>query len=286
MTSRADKPKNITPVIATYGRWSDVAKLSTALAMEIGTKPIIINDAGPWPEPSLEKEIRLHSLLVTLPRNLGQAGAVHEGMKLVETSFAMIIDSDDHLDFKNDWEQFTVAMDPNALHLPENLEIRGAIRRRTETFVPTASDMRKNSVGTLSGMILSRELYFDLQGYDGEMISCKDWDFWLRAIQKKATIRTYPATLHYATDNPGISRDLWRVYSGRLELWEKHTGLFRPSTRICDVISLLSYSGANCSVVAKQHLLENASLGFYIFSIAHFFSRMLYLFARPILRRR
>lgn len=272
----------ITSVIATHGRWPDVARLATHLRVELQCAPIVINDGGPLPPKELADQIEASATLVNLPENIGNARAIHEGVRRAETDFIMIIDSDDFVTFGNGWADYQQAMDPSSLHVPRNLLIRNKLRRR-EASLSYLRDVRHNKIGTHSGMILSVAMYDRLGGYDPALISCKDWDFWVSAYRQKVTLDYFPATLVYATENTGISRDLWRVYRGRMQLWDKHPDIFAARDRAVDWFKLLKYAAANCSLATSNSLRRSKSATFMAFSLAHAAARISYLLVKPLI---
>ena len=125
-------------------------------------------------------------------------------------------------------------------------------------------------------MIIKRTLFQQIGGNDGGLTSCKDWDFWIRASAAGVTFATYPGRLDYNTETEGISRNLYRVWEGRNQLWAKHPDLFSRLGRPADLYRLLRYAIGNCATGGQAPDRARGRIGFALFRTAHSAGRRLY----------
>lgn len=266
------KEKNITVLIATYNRWALVENLVYKLRKCNLLNIIIVNDAGELvPEDSFLNNI---AKIVNLKNNSGQAVAIHEGAKLVESSHMLYIDSDDEVLIKCSISNLLNSLEEDHVYFPDTIKIRDKSVKRNFDQPLSDFNLRNNTIGTHSGFIISMKNYFSVGPYDSSLVSHIDWDYLIRLYKENIDFRTYEGDLLYSTETLGISRNLRRVFEGRKQLWAKHNTIFPKKYFFNNYFKLFKYAVGNCS---QESWKNDDSFSFKIFILTHHIARLIYV---------
>jgi len=93
-----------------------------------------------------------------------------------------------------------------------------------------------NALGGCSTVVLKRDVYLQVGGFDRSLPSCQDWDLWLRLRQIGPFILVHePLVVCDSTDAPRISNNLDAVYQGHALFFKRAiegtSGIRRRSIR-------------------------------------------------------
>jgi glycosyltransferase involved in cell wall biosynthesis len=259
----------ITIVIATKGRRQRV--LSLIERFKSLCKIIVVFDGPPFLEEDLTHP---NVSIVKLPKNKGQAFATNFAVELVDTDYFMLLDSDDDL-ILNDQSILDMTCFDHDVYVTETITFltRDDVRFRRFT---EKDDFQLNRVGGQSGTIIRKTVFQSVGGLDETLTSCKDWDLWIRLKGINASWSSYDCALVYNDKNEGISRDLSRAINGRFELILKHRRFLTARKIPHQIWLLFRYCVKNC----KSELLLNQGAKIFLFSLVHYFTRLIYLFTR------
>ena len=262
----------ITPIIATFNRWDLVKVLVKELAESFHNKAIIINDGGDAiPEDDLNY-FKKYADIINLDTNIGQSKATFKGAEQVKTSHMLIIDSDDLIETKS-LDRILSKLNDTDIFLPKDIFHRNKIRERKLNHSLTVKDLRKNSIGANSGIIIPTKVFQRHGIYRFNLTSCIDWEMYIRFYKSGIKFKTYPGMIKYNIETEGISRNLQKVYLGRCELWKLHPDIFSALHRPFDLLRLLKYSSANCAIKKTEYI----SLSFQFFRFFHSIGRCIFL---------
>ena len=191
----------ITIVIATKGRRKRV--LSLIERYKELCKIIVVFDGPPF----LKENINYPNVsIVKLPENKGQAFATNFGVKLVDTEFFMLHDSDDDLDLQ-DQSLLSINYNRHDVFVTKSIKFLSRDTIRLRRF-SVKEDFQLNRVGGQSGVIIRKSVFLSVGGLDEKLTSCKDWDLWIRLMKENASWSSYDCSLIYDDINEGISRNL------------------------------------------------------------------------------
>ena len=270
---------DLTVVVTTFYRWPLVASLVESLAHRMECKILVVNDGGDIASPDILNRIDALATILNLEENVGQARAIDAGAKAVTTSHMLYIDSDDTLELLENEFDLVAKLESNIVLFPRYIEVGD--RRRTRVLDEPVSDADFiHTIGTHSGFIISLEAYTKVGAYDPALASHIDWDYIIRLKDQGVIFDTYECRLLYSTEPGGISRNLRRVYCGRVQIWAKHRRVFPNMGRLPDYLRLLKYSIGNCAI---EPFRRSDNIGYLIFKSVHFFPRKLYLLFKRFL---
>ena len=268
---------SISILITTFNRWALVADLVDDLTRSFSCPIIIVNDAGELAGEDVKQRLGSRANIINLPNNLGQAGAIDAGVREIVTSHMLYIDSDDKLELSAAEANLVSSLEATTIYFPSTVKLRSSLRSRSFESQPSTSDLRRHTIGSHSGFIISLSAYKIIGPYDQNLASHIDWDYIIRISQSGFNFETYDASLIYSTETDGISRNIRRVYKGRVQLWEKHPSVFPVLTRGIDYFRLLKYAIGNCAV---EPFSASNGAGFIVFKFLHWLPRQTYLLLR------
>jgi glycosyltransferase involved in cell wall biosynthesis len=91
---------------------------------------------------------------------------------------------------------------------------------------------KRNLAGSCSTLLVHKDFFERIGGFDTDLSAMQDWDFWLRAMGEHVIPVLHPPLVRY--DDLGcfrMSKDLSRRVSGLEALLEKHGSSWSPGTR-------------------------------------------------------
>ena len=213
---------------ATLGRALDSVLDQSRPADEI----IVVNDASPE-----TKEIE--SVLAAYPQvkyivnatNLGLAATRNVGVRVTSADIVSFLDADDELHPQKIELQLSLFRPESAVSssISRIGGERGVDRvvnyqsqARFSVFQDSSQLIRRNRL-TGASIMVSRELFLSLGGYDETLRSCEDFDLWLRLLDKGITVLNVELPLYlYRCNENGLSRNLLNISRWELEVVRKY----------------------------------------------------------------
>jgi len=213
---------------ATLGRALDSVLTQSRPADEI----IVVNDASP-------ETNEIEAVLVAYPSvkyvvnaaNLGLAATRNAGVHAASGEIVCFLDADDELHPQKIELQLSLYRLGRAVSCSVE---RIGDERGIDRVAPYTGDVKHSVLAdssvlvrrnTLTGasLMLSRELFLSLGGYDETLRSCEDFDLWLRLLDAGVAAFNIDLPLYlYRVNENGLSRNLLNISYWELEVVKKH----------------------------------------------------------------
>ena len=213
---------------ATLGRALDSVFAQSRVADEV----IVVNDASPETR-EVEAVLAAYPSVkyVVNSKNLGLASTRNVGVQAASGNIISFLDADDELHPQKIELQLSLyragsAVSCNTTRIGDERGIDHAARYPSEVKYSTLADsstlVRRNTL-TGASLMLSRELFLSLGGYDGTLRSCEDFDLWLRLLDTGVPVFNIDLPLYlYRINENGLSRNLLNISHWELEVVKKH----------------------------------------------------------------
>jgi len=213
---------------ATLGRALDSVFAQSRPADEV----IVVNDASP-------ETSEIEAVLVAYPSvkyvvnaaNLGLAATRNAGVHAASGEIVCFLDADDELHPQKIELQLSLYRPGRAVSCSvERIgDERGIDRVAPYTgevkhsVLADSSVLVRRNMLTGASLMLSRELFLSLGGYDETLRSCEDFDLWLRLLDAGVPAFNIDLPLYlYRVNENGLSRNLLNISYWELEVVKKH----------------------------------------------------------------
>lgn len=160
-------------------------------------------------------------------KNLGSSGTYNKAIKMAKGKYISCLDGDDKLDptyLEKVMECFTV---PKIGFATSWIRVFGL---RSEIIKTPSYDVAKIlAMDTIaSASVFSKKVWEEVGGFDPEMKSYRDWDFWLNLVEKGYRWSTVEMPLIHYRDREGSSSKLASETKSILmeKLMDKHKGIY------------------------------------------------------------
>lgn len=169
----------------------------------------------------------------------GGARARNQGISNAHGSFVAFLDDDDA------WLPGKIQEQLNAFQLNQSLSVVSCdyqvLKNETFSGEVTLSEnngpnikqslLLSNVLGSCSLCMVKKSELDAIQGFDEELLSCQDWDLWLRLANGFGGIYVVPQTLTLYREHamPRISNDTWKRVSGYSRMVVKHRQEYPPT---------------------------------------------------------
>ncbi len=178
----------VSAIIPTHNRKQKVVgAIDSALAQTYDRLEILVVDdaSTDGTSQSLQAQYGDTIRLVTLPDNVGGAEARNVGVAHAHGEFIAFLDSDDR------WNRNKIAAQVAVLRQQEyGVVYTGMYRLRGEKLVDVNTPMFagrlsdalliQNVVSSTSSVLLRKDLFTSVGGFNSSLKSCQDWDLWIR----------------------------------------------------------------------------------------------------------
>lgn len=219
----------------TLGRALDSVLAQTLRVFEV----IVVNDCSPE-TPAIEAVLNAYPKVIYVKnsRNLGLAATRNAGVRSAAGEIVTFLDADDELHPQKIEAQLSLyrpglAISCRVGRIGDVVGIADAIRYPKEvpysTFTRSESIIRRNCL-TGASLMISRELFLALGGYDEALRSCEDFDLWLRILDADITVLDIEFPLYlYRINEMGLSRNHLNISIWELEVVKKYFSRHRPA---------------------------------------------------------
>jgi glycosyltransferase involved in cell wall biosynthesis len=211
----------------TLGRALDSVYAQTYRVDEI----IVVNDASPETD-AIKLVLKNYPNVFYLENsvNIGLAATRNVGVKNASSDIITFLDADDALHpQKIEWQRkfykegrvIACATErvSGDLQSFEGVPYSNRVPYR-EMKMSIVSLLKNNITG--ASMMISRELFNSMGGYDEALLSCEDFDFWLRLLNHGLEIYDVKLPLYIYVINPsGLSSNLKKISYWELKVIEK-----------------------------------------------------------------
>lgn len=206
----ADPTPSVAAVIPTHDRREPLVRaVESALDQ---TRPVaevvVVDDASPF---SVETFLdgRVDDDRVTVERfdaNRGAAAARNAGAKLTDCGYVAFLDSDDYWHEEKTARQMAAVGETPAVDLvycdQYVVDVDGSVHPSGKAL--PEHDLWEHLIDgwtapNTSTLLVDREWFLDLGGFDERLPSCQDHDLWMRAARADATVRAVERPLSYFT---------------------------------------------------------------------------------------
>lgn len=212
---------------ATLSRALDSVYTQTYCVDEI----IVVNDASPETE-AIKLVLQSYPCVLYLenPVNIGLAATRNVGARKASSDIITFLDADDalhsqkiELQLKLYKEDRVIACATKRVSVDsqrfDSVSYNDVLPYRTMSM-SIGSLIRNNITG--ASMMISRELFSSIGGYDESLLSCEDFDFWLRLLNQGVEIYDVKLPLYFYVINPkGLSSNLKKISYWELKVIEK-----------------------------------------------------------------
>ena len=204
----------VSVIIPTYNRKQKVVgAIDSALAQTYDHLEIIVVDDGSNDGTAQYLQARYGAKirLVALPDNVGGAQARNVGVAYAHGELLAFLDSDDR------WSRNKIAAQVAVLHQQEcGVVYTGMYRLHGEKILDVNTPMFSgklsdalltyNIVSSTSSVLVRKDVFTGVGGFNNSLKSCQDWDLWIRLshITQFGFLKE-PMVYHYVDGNDRIS---------------------------------------------------------------------------------
>lgn len=212
---------------ATLGRALDSIYAQTYCVDEI----IVVNDASPETE-AIKLVLKKYPNVIYLENhvNIGLAATRNVGVRKASSDIVTFLDADDALHSQKIEFQLEFYKEGRVIACATE-RVSGDTQWFESAPYNNSPPYRKvsMSIGRLirnnitgASMMISRELFNSMGGYDEALRSCEDFDFWLRLLNQGVEIFDVKLPLYFYVINPnGLSSNLKKISYWELKIIEK-----------------------------------------------------------------
>ncbi len=230
----AQKSPKVSVVIPTYDRAGIVIRaIQSVLTQTYQNLEIIVVDDGSR-DNTCEVIERLHDPRVRYIRhdaNQGGSAARNTGIEVAAGEYVAFLDSDDEwLPEKLEKQvRLLQGSDSSVGAVYTGLIVINEHKEKANITIPKYRGailgelFSANRVGTASSVMVRRECFSRVGAFDSAMVSCQDWDMWIR-LSKYYKFDFVPESLVYyhLGDNGRITKNWRAVEDGHLRIVEKY----------------------------------------------------------------
>jgi glycosyltransferase involved in cell wall biosynthesis len=186
---------------------------------------IVVNDGS---KDNTEQIVRRYGARVKYlyQDNSGLSAARNTGLENASGDFLFFLDSDDLIDPRT-IESLVALATQDGCNLVqcgwklfrniEDLQTSTCHTPINETLMPL---LIQQNVGPVHSFLVERELAACVGGFETELDSCEDWDFWTRCVHAGVTFSTIPNAYAFYRQSPNsMSTNLQRMLLARTEVF-------------------------------------------------------------------
>ena len=249
-------PLPVTVVVATWKRPGLLlSTLESVFAQSPPPREVIVVDDGS-PDDTAARVAPLAEagrIRYVRQANAGMAAARNAGARLATSEYLYFLDDDDLL-FPGALPALVGEMDRRhdaAFVCGELIEFRGdhpgppPALAGPPTPVDPAAFLRFNGLGSPGQVLIRREAFAAVGGFDGTIWGTDDWDLWLRLLARHPAWRVPVPVLAYRLHGNNASRDVARMYRSSLRVARAHTAAVpadrRAAARFQSRLALRAY---------------------------------------------
>ncbi len=227
------KSRSISVIIPCY---KDAATLGRALESIYEqthhvNEVIVINDASPE-TAAIELVLRSYPDVLYLKNsvNLGLAATRNVGVRNAKSDIVTFLDADDSLHPQKIELQLALFKTERVISCStqrvsrnyeqvESVKYKGSVPYRRISM--SIRSLVSNHI-TGAAMMISRELFNSMGGYDETLKSCEDFDFWLRLLNHGVDVVDIQLPLYYYAINPsGLTSNIQKISHWELKVIKK-----------------------------------------------------------------
>lgn len=224
-----------TIVIPTYGRAERLKKaILSALNQTLKAKEIIIIDDNSNEEWSCntQKVIELLDnekiIYIKNEKNMGANYCRNIGLEKATGKYIAFLDDDDEF-YREKLEVISANLSNNPDLIYSSVELYNENLKKSNFMFRKEKKIKEkilmyNFIGGTSSVIIKRDFYKSVGGFDNDLPSCQDWDFWAKSIFNRAKIKAIEKTLVRIivhNSNNRISNNLSKRIDGHKRLFDK-----------------------------------------------------------------
>lgn len=218
-------------IITTFNRDNIVGNtINSVLNQSFTDYEIIVVDDGST-DSTISKLEKITSIdLYKLEKNTGQANATNFALSKSRGSWICFLDSDDT--WTNDrleimYELISQHHFQDALYYSASFVFsaeRKFLRVNPATYSGYDVNYIKlhNPIGGQSRVIVSKAMIDNVGGLDLSLLTCKDWDLWIRLCEEYHVYSIDKPLVNYYETDDSISSDCNKLIKGRKIFWNKH----------------------------------------------------------------
>lgn len=226
--------KNISVIIPCYRDASTLARAIDSVQAQTQNidEIIVVNDCSPETE-SIETIIQTYPDIVYIKNstNLGLAGSRNKGVEIAKSEVVTFLDADDEL-HPQKIELQSKVLQTNCATTTSVCRVYVGGKSITVPFyneVPAYNVV--NDVGRMlfgnhltgASMMIHKETFIRIGGYDSKLRSCEDFDLWLRLLDSGVSIRKIRLPLYFYHFNAnGLSQNYSNISFWELEVLKKY----------------------------------------------------------------
>lgn len=200
---------------------------------------IVVNDASPETS-AIENVLSAYPCVkyVINETNLGLAATRNAGVHAATSEIVTFLDADDELHpqkielqlllYRSDRAvSCKVARIGNEIGMARVERYPGYVKYTVQN--DSARLVRRNTL-TGASLMVSRDLFLSVGGYDRTLRSCEDFDLWLRLLDLGVPVFNIEQSLYlYRVNENGLSRNLLNISYWELEAVKKYFGRHRSA---------------------------------------------------------
>lgn len=224
-----------TIVIPTYGRAERLEKaILSALNQTLKAKEIIViddNSNEEWSR-STQKVIELFEnekiIYIKNKKNMGANFCRNIGVEKATGKYIAFLDDDDEF-YKEKLRSISINLANSPDLIYSSVELYNEELKKSNIMFRKEKRVREkiltyNFIGGFSAVVIKKDFYMKVGGFDNNLPSCQDWEFWTKAIFNNAKISAIEKTLvkvvvHSSSNR--ISNNLSKRIDGHKKLFDK-----------------------------------------------------------------
>lgn len=235
----------ISVIIPTYGRPERIKRAIESIISQTVDKSeyeiIVIDDNGKRSnfQKETEKELEIfiknkQIIYLKNEKNMGANKSRNKGVEIAQGKYIAFLDDDD-IFYKNKLEVISEIIKENeniSLIYSGRVSFSEKTRKKSYSFYDYCKDkkelkkqiIRENFIGSNSFVVVKKNDFLEIGGYDEELESCQDWDLWIRFIySNKNIIGLNIPLVEYSInyDESRISKNLSKIEQGHNLLFKK-----------------------------------------------------------------
>ncbi len=191
---------------------------------------IVVNDCSPE-ESEIEKVLAAYPAVVYLknPVNIGLAATRNKGAMIASGDILTFLDADDELHPEKIEQQLkfvnrNTAVTTHVCRVYPNKNVSAELPNDTGVIVVNGvGRMLIGNYLTGASMMIHKELFSALDGYDSNLRSCEDFDLWLRLLERGVNVINIPRPLYiYHYNQQGLSKNYLDISYWELEVLKNY----------------------------------------------------------------
>lgn len=208
----------ISVIIPNFNRHEPMERAVESVLAQRGVdfELLVVDDASEHPPRELYRRVEEagHRVLRETTR-LGPGPSRNRGAKAARGRYLALLDSDDHwLPEKLSRQLASLRVSGLRIGQTEEIWYRNGVRvRPLKAHRAEGGDLYERSLRAIcvspSAVLLERELFWEMGGFDPELFVCEDYDLWLRiAAKERFDVLREPLVVKYGGHHDQLSKAL------------------------------------------------------------------------------